>query len=311
VLLIAALPSATAPLASSLPQSKRASATWRIAVWSDTLRLIRDHPAGVGSGNFENAFIPYALAGRSKPGETTVFRSPHNDYLRLVSEEGVGCALLLLALLAVLARELQRSPAVGRWRSGPGSLLASAGAFLLVECFFQFPFELACPSLLAAVLLGLALACTETSTDPASASLAGTSRAGSRLAGDAATVLLALTIGVGLARAAGAERLAAGSAGDVAALERACALDPRRLATCVEAAWLRSRSGDHAAARRGLDAVLTRSPWYFPAIKLLGEDFLAAGERAAGCRHLRRYDALFGGRSSAHQRIREFCPPEP
>jgi O-antigen ligase len=310
-LLTAAIPSATAPLASSLQESKRASAEWRIAVWSDTLRLIRDHPAGVGSGNFESAFLPYALAGRSKPGEATIFRSPHNDYLRLVSEEGVGGALLLLGLLAVLVRELRRRPAVGRWRSGPGALLGSCGAFFLVEAFFQFPFELAYPSLLAAVLLGLALTCTEAPADPASASLAGSSRSGLRQAGDAATVLLALALGVGLAVVAGADRFAAGSGGDVVTLERACALDPRRLEACVEAAWLRSRAGDHAAARRELHAVLARSPWYFPAIKLLGEDLLAAGERAAGCWNLRRYDAMFGGRSSVHQRIREFCQPEP
>jgi O-antigen ligase len=310
-LLISAVPSATAPLASSLPESKRASAQWRIAVWSDTLHLIRDHPAGVGAGNFENAFIPYALAGRSKPGETTVFRSPHNDYLRLVSEEGVGGAVLLLGLLVVLALELRRSLSVGRWRSGPGALLASGGAFLLVEAFFQFPFELAYPSLLASVLLGLALACTEAPTDPTSATLAGTSRARLRQAGDAATVLLALAIGVGLARVAGAERLAARSGGDVVALERACALDPRRLAACTMSAWLRSRTGQHAAARRELHAVLARSPWYFPAIKLLGEDLLATGQRAAGCRHLRLYDATFGGHSSVHRRVRESCPPGP
>jgi hypothetical protein len=91
------------------------------------------------------------------------------------------------------------------------------------------------------------------------------------------------------------------------ALERACALDPRRLDACVEAAWLRSRKGEHATARGALHDVLDRSPWYFSAIKLLGEDLLSAGETAAGCGHLRRYDTMFGGRSSVHQRVREFC----
>jgi O-Antigen ligase len=293
------------PLAPSVRQSKRASALWRLAVWDDTLRLIRDHPAGVGAGNFEHAFIPYALVGRSKPGEEIVFRSPHNDYLRLVSEEGIAGGLLLLALLVVLARELRRSPAIGRWRSEPGALLASCGAFLLVEAFFQFPFELAFPSLLAAVLLGLALACTEAPTDPAAAP----SHGALRRAGDAACVLLALVIGVGLVRVAVAEGLAAGSGEDVVTLERACALDPRRLEACVEAAWLHCRAGEDAAARRALDAVLRRSPYYYPAIKLLGEDLLAAGEQTAGCRHLRQYDEMFGGRSSVRERLRESCSP--
>jgi O-antigen ligase len=310
VVVIPNAPRFAGPPASSAPESKRASASWRLAVWSDTLALVRDHPEGVGAGNFEHGFIPYALAGRSKPGELVFFRSPHDDYLRLVAEEGVAAALLLLALLAALARELHRSPAVARWRSVPGALLASCGVFLVVEALFQFPFELAFPSLLTAVLLGLALACTEAPAEAESASPARPPRDGLRRLGDAATVLLALAIVAGVVRTAGAERLVAVSRGaDVVALERACHLDPRRLEACVQAAWLRSRAGDHATARAELAALLGRSPWYFPAIKLLGEDLLAAGDRAAGCRHLRRYDAMFGGHSTGHERVLAFCGP--
>jgi hypothetical protein len=295
------------PLVSSAPESKRLSASWRLAVWSDALGLIRDHPWGVGAGNFEHAFIPYALAGRSKPGELVFFRSPHDDYLRLAAEEGIAAALLFLALLAALVRDVHRGAAAARWRSGPGALLAACGAFLLVEALFQFPFELAFPSLLAAVLLGLALACAEAPVGPEASIVPGPGRRG-RVAGDVATLLAAVAIVAGVVRMAQAERLAAPSrASDLFAQERACRLDPRRLEACVQAAWLRSRAGDHATARAELAALLDRSPWYFPAIKLLGEDLLAAGETAAGCRHLRRYDALFGGRSTAHERVRAFC----
>jgi hypothetical protein len=282
-------------------------------VWSDTLELVRDQPAGVGSGNFEHAFIPYALAGRSKPGEAIVFRSPHNDYLRLAAEEGIAVALLLLGLLIALGRAVRRSAAIARWRSEPKTLLASGGVFFLVEASFQFPFELAFPSLLAAVLLGLALACAEAPTNPTLASVPLPSRTVLRRAGDAATLLLALGIGAALVRTATAERLVASSGGDAAALERACALDPRRLEACVEAAWLRGRDGDHAALRDGVRRVLQRSPHYFPALKLLGEDLLAQGETVAGCRHLRAYDGMFGGRSSVSERVRDVCraPPGP
>jgi hypothetical protein len=155
--------------------------------------------------------------------------------------------------------------------------------------------------------LGLALACTEAPPDPGSAGPPGPPRPRLLWTGDAATVLLALAIGLGLVRTAAAEQLAVRPGADVAALERACALDPRRLEACVEAAWLRSRAGEHEAAREALAAVLRRSPSYIPAIKLLGEDFLAAGEAAAGCRHLRRYDAMFGGRSSVSPRVSASC----
>lgn len=304
-LVVLAAPHGIGPLDPTTRAGKQMSASLRLRVWSDSVGLVRDHPLGVGAGNFEPAFIPYALAGRSKPGETIVFRSPHNEYLRLLAEEGVVGASLLLALLARLVSGLRRSPAAGAWRSDPGVLLAAVGVFLAVEAFFQFPFELAYPSLLAAVLLGLAFAASEES--PARQSLDGFRGEGRRRAGDVATGVAALAIGVGLARVVAAEYLATNGRQSVARLERACGLDPRRLEACVEAAWLHSRAGEHVAARRALDGVLRRSPDYFPAIKLLGEDLLAAGERAAGCRHLRRYDQMFGGRSSAHELVGTAC----
>jgi hypothetical protein len=302
-LVLAVAPGSPGPLEPTARESKRLSALWRLAVWSDTLALVRDHPAGIGAGSFEHAFIPYALAGRSKPGETTVFRSPHNEYLRLVAEEGIGGALLLLGLLVALARALARSPAVAGWRSPPGALLAACCAFLAVEAFFQFPFELAFPSLLAAVLLGLAFACAE---EPPAHAPAEPSRRRT-LAGDAACVMLALALVGGVAVAAGAERLASRAGGDPVPLERACALDPRRLEACVEAAWRRGRAGDHEALREGAERALARSPHYFPALKLLGEDRLSRGDVEGGCRLLRRYDALFGGRSSVSDRVRAAC----
>jgi O-antigen ligase len=308
-LVLAVAPAPEGPHAASARESKRASALWRLAVWEDTLALVRDHPEGVGAGNFEHAFIPYALAGRSKPGETVVFRSPHNDYLRLVAEEGIAGALLLLGLLFALARGLHRSPAISRWRSEPGALLLSCGAFFLVEAFFQFPFEMAFPALLSAVLLGLALACAGAPGEPAPSGPDRQSRSRVRHAGDAACALFALAIGGGVARAVAAEVLLVEGRGDARSLEQACALDPRRLEACLEGAWLRGRAGDHRALREAVERALRRSPHYFPALKLLGEDLLAAGERAAACRYLRRYDGMFGGRSSVSGPVHESCTP--
>ena len=209
----------------------------------------------------------------------------------------------------MVARELHRSPAIARWRAEPGALLASGGMFFLVEASFQFPFELAFPSLLAAVLLGLALACTEVPSEPVSTP--APRRTWTGRAGDAACVLLALAIIVGVVRTAAAEHLVAVSGGDATMLERACTLDPRRVEACVEAAWLRGKAGDHAALRDGARRVLQRSPHYFPALKLLGEDLLAQGETVAGCRCLRSYDGMFGGRSSVSGLVRDFCRTTP
>jgi hypothetical protein len=267
--------------------SKAASARWRLAVWRDTLDLVRDHPLGVGAGNFEHAFMPYAFSGRSRPGEGLVFRSPHNDYLRLAAEEGVPGTILVLTLVLLLVRDLHRSPAIAGWRSDVGVLLAASGAFLSVEAFFQFPFEMAPTAFVVAALLGLAFA----AADPQGEASGAGPRLGAWAAG-AVSVALAAALLVGMLRLATAERLSATHRQDAAALEHACALDPRRVEACVQAAWLRSRAGDHVAARTLLHDVLSRAPAYLPAIKLLAEDLLSTGDREEGCRRVREYDAL-------------------
>jgi len=292
------------PLGPAAQASKGTSARLRLAVWSDTLDLVRDHPLGVGAGNFERAFIPYALSGRSRPGEHLVFRSPHNDYLRLLAEEGIAGAIVLLALLLLLLRDLHRSPTIGSWRSDAGAVLASCGAFLAVEAFLQFPFEMAFPGLLAAVLLGLAFAAVEASPQPEPPAARALS---SSWPWNVVSIALALAIVAGLVRLATAEVLSATRREDPTALERACSLDPRRVEACVQAAWLRSRAGDHPAAQRLLEDVLAHSPDYFPAIKLLAEDLLSAGDGEAGCRYVRAYAALLGGASSLPPRVVDAC----
>jgi hypothetical protein len=301
VALLRLLPGAAGP-----PQSggtsvhKLQSVSVRLAVWSDTLRLVREHPLGVGAGNFEQAFIPYALGGRTRPDESLVFRSPHNEYLRVLAEEGLVTSALLAVLLIGLARALSRSPTGSSWHSPPGRLLGSLAVFLAIEAFFQFPFEMAFPSLTAAVALGLAGACLAT---PAAAPRIGA-------VGNVMLVVAIAGFSWALVRVVQAELLWVGNRNDVQALEKSCRLDPRRLDACTQGAWLRIRSGDHEAGRRALVKVLERAPHYFPAIKLLGEDSMARGDRETGCCYLGLYDALFDGRSTVHDRLLLACPPE-
>jgi hypothetical protein len=285
---------------------KRDSTELRMAVWTDTLRLVRDWPFGVGAGNFEHAFLPYALAGRSRPDESRVFRSPHNEVLRLLAEGGWIAAAILLGLLGLLVLRLHRSPALDRWRSPAGLLLGSLGVFLAVQASFQFPFEMAFPALTMAVLLGLAWACLEPSAPTAPGSVARSPAW--RLAGGAATLLVPIAMLWGLGRVATAEYLFSRARNVLSAQEQACRLDPRRLDACVQAAWLQIRAGAEPSARTGLVEVLDRSPCYYPAIKLLGEDSLARGDRDTGCRYLGIYDEMFGRRSSVHERVRRDCP---
>jgi hypothetical protein len=257
---------------------------------------------GVGSFDFSHAFPPYHVAGSLPRDEAVEYRHPHNEMLRVVAEEGWIFAGLAALLLAGLLWALARSRRVRRGRGERGAFLIAAGAFLAVESTFQFPLAMAVGALAFALWLGLALALVE----PPAPSPAPAPRA------PALQALLSALVSVGLvagaARAAWSEYLFVNHQSDLASQDRACRLDPRNLPACVSAAWLESESGHYDAARARTLAVLARSPYYGPAVKLLGEVALTAGDSPAGCFYLWLYDALFHGASSVHPRLAE-CPP--
>jgi hypothetical protein len=268
--------------------------------------MIRDQPLGVGSGNFVHAFIPYQERDDVLRDEKLLFSSPHNEYLRALAEEGfVSCALLAVLLFRLLA-ELQRSHVIDGRRSRTAVLLGSMIVFTAVESLLQFPFALASACLMIAVMLGMALSFLEPGP-PGAPVPEGQSAPGPWMAGAAAA---GACMGIMLWRVGASDYLFANERASTAVQDRACQLNPRNVAACVDAAWLHARRGEGGVARPGLLAVLDRSPHYHPAIKLLGELTLALGDRNAGCRYLKTYDDLFEGHSSLHGKLAADCNPE-
>ncbi len=276
---------------------KAASVEHRLHVWSDTLRLVADHPLGVGAGNFEDAYRPYQATGAAFTDERQVWRQPHNEYLRVAAEEGLPLLVLLAVLLARLAARVVRA-----WRqpAPPGRpLIAVWAAFLAVEAFFQFPFALAFPAQATALLLGLALWRAEEAPPDAPPPRAAAWRAGA--------VVAAVLLVAGASRVALSEWLFVASRNDLAAQERACRLDARNLQACVMAAWLRSGTGDVPGGRAMVARVLRRAPHYPPAMKLLAQQAAVAGDHEAACIYMTAYDALFRGQSTLHADLMAVC----
>lgn len=277
---------------------KEVSPEHRLAVWRDTLRLVADRPLGIGAGNFEDAFRPYQATGTIFADERQVFRHPHNEVLRIAAEEGVPFLAVLAVLLAGMAARLLRSGR-GRPPTPARALLAGWSAFLLVESVFQFPFTLPFGALAACVLLGLALA--EAEGDGARAD------ASPDVAWRIAAAAVAVSVLVIGGRTAWSERLFVAARTDAAAQDRACRLDARNLPACVMAAWLRGAAGDLPGGRARLLGVLDRAPHYPPAMKLIAQQALVAGDRAAACVYLWTYDLLFRGQSSLHAEWMAWC----
>ena len=135
----------------------------RLLVWQDTLGLIRSHPLrGVGAENFPVEF-PRAQSdrlARELAQLDQIAESPHNEYLRVLSESGlVGFVLFagafcFLLLPLVRARKLRNLPEENSRLLL--ALLFALGALLLDACF-DHPLTKTAP-LLVLALLGAGLA---------------------------------------------------------------------------------------------------------------------------------------------------------
>ena len=75
------------------------SSQGRLDVWQDTLRLIADHPGGIGAGNFLEYIEREEYYGSR--------RDPHNTYLRCFAELGIQGGLVLLAIIINAFRMLR------------------------------------------------------------------------------------------------------------------------------------------------------------------------------------------------------------
>lgn len=99
----------------------------RIGYYRTTLEIIREHPfAGVGAGGYARA---YEEKVRDTAAPATV--NPHNDYLMLAAQAGLGAFLLLIALYVVAWRDARtlRTPLERDLVRGLVLAMAIAGVF--------------------------------------------------------------------------------------------------------------------------------------------------------------------------------------
>ena len=120
----------------------------RATVWQDTLRMIGAAPlVGIGFGAFGAAYPTFR-----SPDVRAKYDHAHNDALQVVAEGGLVAALLLIALLLPLAREIPRSLRGGR---GPIAVGIAAGlTAMLGHALIDFGFHIPSNAAVAAALAG-------------------------------------------------------------------------------------------------------------------------------------------------------------
>ena len=99
-------------LLSRLDETRQLGLAHRVAIWRDTLGIVRDFPfSGAGAGNFSNAMRLYQTTDR-----TYFWNEAHNQYLQLAAEGGllfvIPMAVALAALMPRRVAGLLRRPAI-------------------------------------------------------------------------------------------------------------------------------------------------------------------------------------------------------
>ena len=133
----------------------------RMDIWRDSLQIIKDHPLGIGLGNYENVFQVY---NRSFTLDKTVMHA-HNDYLQILIETGwVGFFALMGSFFIFLGKRARCIKQID-YRRDPLRFYLAIGAFsglisMTVHCFFDFNLQIPANCLYFVVLMAILSTCT-------------------------------------------------------------------------------------------------------------------------------------------------------
>ncbi|EFK09184.1 O-antigen polymerase [delta proteobacterium NaphS2] len=128
----------------------------RMALWSQSWDMVKDHPAGIGLGNYQMLEPVYVDPGR----DGIRYFHAHNDYLQLLVETGwIGAVTLVAGLFFFLARAMRRIRKV-RFDVGRFRLLVSVGALagicsMAFHGFFDFNFQIPANQVYFVLLMAL------------------------------------------------------------------------------------------------------------------------------------------------------------
>lgn len=130
----------------------------RVAMWEDSLGIIRDFPLfGVGLGSWQELFPRY----RRPPWSPVLFREAHNDYLELLAETGLIGFVLLAWFFWQVGRKLFLSFKMLPPKTVPVfAALVSALGIMAFHEFFDFNLQIPANAFLFTLFLGTALRMT-------------------------------------------------------------------------------------------------------------------------------------------------------
>jgi O-antigen ligase len=141
-------------LISRVDETRSLGLNQRVAIWRDTLRIVRDFPlAGVGAGNFADAMRVYQTGDR-----TYFWNEAHNEYLQIAAEGGLLLIAPVVIALSALARAgwraCTRHGDQQRWmRLGAAASLVAVAVQSIWETGLALPANAMLAAVAAAILV--------------------------------------------------------------------------------------------------------------------------------------------------------------
>lgn len=133
---------------------KSTSTLCRWQIIKATCLMIFDHPFGVGPGNYLFSFITYMQYTLPLLNENNLAQSPHNEYLRIIAEDGIPFTIILLFTLCIYfhaKKDIFKSVIANH------PTIIGFFCFLAVQAAFQFPLINGFPFLMTTCFVGYTL----------------------------------------------------------------------------------------------------------------------------------------------------------
>ncbi|WP_169736023.1 O-antigen ligase family protein [Crocinitomix catalasitica] len=132
---------------------KNASLVERVELWKNTTELIKENPIiGVGTGNWQYNYSKFSINNIDKARNyNTFFKRPHNDFLWVLSENGIIGFVLLICIIGYIGRVSIKMFLIDK-DINRLILLSGAVGFIMIS-FFSFPKERVPHIILVAILL--------------------------------------------------------------------------------------------------------------------------------------------------------------
>lgn len=255
-----------------------------------TCLMILDHPFGVGPGNYLFSFIPYMHHTLPGLNENNLAQSPHNEYLRIIAEDGIPFAIILF--LTILIYLYSKRDAFKSIIENHPTLLGFF-CFLVVQAAFQFPLINGFPFLMTTCFVGYALFVFH----------------GDQVIEFGRGKWWALTFIVGVMVISGilSEVISFRYFYSASMNQVAYALNGSNSQASIQAAKADMAVGKFISARQILEQELKIHPSNFIALSVKAHLEVITGNKQESCKILKQIDAFFAGTSIHHSYILHNC----